>query len=137
MTVSELAALVGGQLVSGSDAAAKITGAAALAEAVQGEVTFFGNARYLPQLRASKASVALVPADFSEPVSAICIRCENPTLAFSIVVERFAPPPIRFAPGIHSTAVIGRDVQFGADVSIQPYAVVEDGASVGARTVIG
>ena len=137
ITVSELAALVGGQLVSGADAAARITGAAGLAEAEQGEVTFFGNARYLPQLRASKASVALVPADFAEPVSAICIRCENPTLAFSKVVERFAPPPIRFAPGIHPTAVIGRDVQVGAEVSIQPYAVVEDGASIGARTVIG
>lgn len=133
----ELAALVGGKLDLEADGSLKITGAAALAEAVQGEVTFFGNPKYLPQLRASKASAALVPADFSEPVSPICIRCENPTLAFSSVVARFAPPPVRFAPGVHPTAVIGSGVQLGADVSIQPYAVVEEGASIGSRTVIG
>jgi UDP-3-O-[3-hydroxymyristoyl] glucosamine N-acyltransferase len=137
MTVLELAALVGGQLDPQADGSVGISGAAALAEAVQGEVTFFGNPKYLPQLRSSKASAALVPAGFSESVSAICIRCENPTLAFSKVVARFAPPPVRFSPGVHPTAVIGSGVQLGAEVSIQPYAVVEDGASIGARTVIG
>lgn len=137
ITVSELAALVGGQLAAGADGTLVITGAAAISEAVQGEVTFFGNPRYLPQLRASKAAAVLVPADFSEPVNQVCIRCENPTLAFSQAVEKFAPPPLQFAPGVHPTAVIGRDVRLGNGVSIQPYAVVEDGVSIGSRTVVG
>ena len=137
ITVSELAALVGGQLASGADGSAKISGAAALAEALPGEVTFFGNPKYLAQLRTSRATVALVPLAFSEEVPALCIRCENPTLAFSKVVERFAPPPVRFAPGIHPTAVIAEGVQLGANVSIQPYAVIEKGASIGAGTIIG
>lgn len=136
-TVSELAALVGGQLASGADGSVKVTGVAAIAEALPGEITFFGNARYLPQLRVTKAAAALVPADFSEAVPPICIRCENPTLAFSKVIERFAPPPVRFAPGVHPTAVLGRNVQLGADASIQPYAVIEDDASIGARTTVG
>ena len=137
ITVSELAALVGGQLASGADGSAKISGAAALAEALPGEVTFFGNPKYLAQLRTSRATVALVPLAFSEEVPALCIRCENPTLAFSKVVERFAPPPVRFAPGIHPTAVTAEGVQLGANVSIQPYAVIEKGASIGAGTIIG
>lgn len=137
MTLAELAVLVEGRLAPGADGSAKISGAAALAEAVAGEVTFFGNPKYLPQLRASKASAALVPVTFSETVPPALIHCANPTLAFSKVAARFAPPPIRFAPGVHPTAVIGSGVQLGAEVSVQAYAVVEDGASIGPRTVIG
>ena len=137
ITVSELAALVGGQLASGADGSAKISGVAALAEALPGEVTFFGNPRYLPKLRASNATAALVPLAFAEQVPAICIRCENPTLAFSKAVEKFAPAPVRFAPGIHPTAVVAPGVQLGAGVSVQPYAVIEEGVSIGAGTIIG
>ncbi len=137
MTVSELAALVGGQLASGADGSAKISGAAALAEALPGEVTFFGNPKYLLKLRASKATVALVPLGFAEEVPAACIRCENPTLAFSKVIEKFAPPPVHFAPGVHPTAVVAPGVRLGAGVSIQPHAVIEAGASIGDGTVVG
>ena len=137
MTVSELAALVGGQLASGADGSAKISGAAALAEALPGEVTFFGNPKYLLKLRASSATVALVPLAFAEEVPAACIRCENPTLAFSKVIEKFAPPPVHFAPGVHPTAVVAPGVRLGAGVSIQPHAVIEAGASIGDGTVVG
>ena len=137
ITVSELADLVGGQLASGADGSAKISGVAALAEALPGEVTFFGNPKYLPKLRASRATAALVPLTFAEEVAALCIRCENPTLAFARAVEKFAPPPVRFAPGIHPTAVIAPGVRLGADVSIQPCVVIEEGVSIGAGTVIG
>lgn len=137
MTVSELAALVGGQLASGADGSAKISGAAALAEALPGEVTFFGNPKYLPKLRTSKATVALVPLAFAEDVPATCIRCENPTLAFSKVVEKFAPPTLQFAPGVHPTAVVAPNVKLGEGVSVQPHAVIEEGASIGAGTVVG
>ena len=137
MTVSELAALVGGQLASGADGSAKISGAAALAEALPGEVTFFGNPKYLLKLHASRATVALVPLAFAEEVPAACIRCENPTLAFSKVIEKFAPPPVHFAPGVHPTAVVAPGVRLGAGVSIQPHAVIEAGASIGDGTVVG
>ena len=137
ITVSELAAIVGGQLASGADGSAKISGVSTLAEARPGDVTFFGNVKYLPQLRASKATVALVPSAFSEEVAVLCIRCENPTLAFSKAVEKFAPPVVRFVPGIHPTAVIGPGVRLGAGVSIQPYAVIEDGVSIGEDTIVG
>ena len=137
ITVSELAALVGGQLASGADGSAKISGVSTLAEARPGDVTFFGNAKYLPKLRASKATVALVPLTFAEEVPALCIRCENPTLAFSKAVEKFVPPPVQFAPGIHPTAVIAPGVQLGAGVSIQPFVVIEEGVSIGEGTIIG
>jgi UDP-3-O-[3-hydroxymyristoyl] glucosamine N-acyltransferase len=137
MTVSELAAFVGGQLASGVDGSRMIHGAASLAEAGEGHVTFFANPKYLAQLRASQATVALVPMDFADAITPGCIRCENPTLAFSKVLERLAPPSIKFAPGIHPTAVVGTNVEIALGASIQPYAVIEDGARIGANSVIG
>lgn len=137
LTVQELAALVGGQFASGADAEKKITGVAAIAEAGENDLTFFGNAKYLPQLKACRAAAALVPADFAEEIPPIAIRVENPSLAFSKMVERFAPAPIRWEPGVHPSAVIGKNVKLGEGVSIQPFAVIEDGAEIGDRTVVG
>lgn len=137
ITVTELAALVGGQLFSGADGATKITGVAGLTEAVSGDLTFCTNAKYYPALRTTKATAAFVPMDCPESASVICIRCENPAGAFATFLKKIAPPPVVFAPGVHPTAVIGRDVKLGEGVSIQPYVVIEDGAEIGARTIIG
>lgn len=136
-TVQELAALVGGQFVSEADGSRPISGAAAIADAGEGHITFFGNAKYLPQLKASRATAALVPRDFAEPIGAIAIQVENPSLAFAQLLGKFAPAPIRFAPGVHPTAVVGRDVVLGENVSIQPYVVIEDGARIGSNCLLG
>jgi UDP-3-O-[3-hydroxymyristoyl] glucosamine N-acyltransferase len=137
ITVTELAALVGGQLFSGADGTARITGVAGLTEAVPGDLTFCTNAKYYPALRTSKATAAFVPMDCPESATVICIRCENPAAAFAAFLSRIAPPPVVFPPGVHPTAVIGRDVKLGEGVSIQPYVVIEDGVQIGDRTVIG
>ena len=114
-----------------------ITGVAGAREAGEGDVTFFGNAKYLAQLKTTRATAALVPKDFAEQIPAIAIRVENPSLAFAQLVAKFAPPPVEFAPGVHPSAVIGRDVILGERVSIQPFVVIEEGARIGAGTVVG
>jgi UDP-3-O-[3-hydroxymyristoyl] glucosamine N-acyltransferase len=50
---------------------------------------------------------------------------------------RVMPPPVKFAPGVHPTAIVSPTAKLGADVSIQPHAVIEAGVVVGDRTVIG
>jgi UDP-3-O-[3-hydroxymyristoyl] glucosamine N-acyltransferase len=134
-TLQELAAMAGGELLG--DPAQTITGAASLAEATTGEVTFLGNRRYLPLLRKSRASAAFVPQDFSERISAAQIRVADPAKAFEQIVLKLAPEPIVFAPGIHATAIIAANVKLGARVSIQPHAVIESGATIGDGTVVG
>jgi UDP-3-O-[3-hydroxymyristoyl] glucosamine N-acyltransferase len=136
-TVQELAALVGGQFASDADGSRVIRAAASISDAGDGHVTFFGNIKYLPQIKASRATAALVPLDFNETIPPIAIRVENPSLAFAQLLEKFAPAPIIFPPGIHSTAVVGRDVFLGKNVSIQPGVVIEDRARIGANSVIG
>jgi UDP-3-O-[3-hydroxymyristoyl] glucosamine N-acyltransferase len=136
LSLSELAALVGGQFAVEAGAV-EIRGIGSIREAGEGDVTFYGNQRYLAALKKCRASAALVPLDFQEEVPPVCVRVENPTLAFSRLIAHFAPPPARYEPGIHPTAVVGEGVEIGEGASIQPYAVLEPGARIGARTVVG
>ena len=125
----------GGELLG--DGTQKISGAASLAEATAGEISFFANPKYAAQLRKTRASAIFVPADFSEKTGQIQIRVANPVKAFEQVVMKFAPKPVTFSEGIHPTAVIDPSATIGKGVSLQPYVVVEAGATIGDRTVIG
>jgi len=134
-TLQELAKISGGELAG--DPSLEITGAASLAEATLGEISFFGNRKYIGLLRKTRASAVFVPTDFADPVAAAQIRVSNPTKAFEQVALKFAPKPIKLAPGIHSSAVVDPNAQLGQRVSIQPYAVIEAGARIGDDTIIG
>ncbi len=125
----------GGELVG--DASQVITGAASLAEATAGEISFYANPKYMPLLRKTRASAVFVPIDFTQETAAAQIRVDNPGKAFEQVVLKFAPKPIIFKPGIHPTAVIAADATLGTGVSIQPHAVIESGVTIGEGTVIG
>ena len=135
LTLQEIAKLCGGELTG--DPAHIINGAASLDEAVEGEVAFFNNPKYIPRLRNTRASAVFVPPDFSEEISAARIRVADPSKAFEQVVLKLAPKPIAFAPGIHSTAIIDPTAKLGARVSIQPHAVIEANVTIGDDTVIG
>ena len=134
-TLEELAARSGGELLG--DPAQVITGAASLPEATAGEISFFANPKYMPLLRKTGASAVFVPAVFNEEISAAQIRVANPAKAFEQVVRSLAPAPVRFAPGVHPTAVVSPEATLGARVSIQPHAVIEAGATIGDDTVVG
>jgi UDP-3-O-[3-hydroxymyristoyl] glucosamine N-acyltransferase len=134
-TLQELASMSGGELVG--DPKLNITGAASLAEATSGEISFFANRKYISLLRKTRASAVFVPPDFAEPVAAAQVRVSNPTKAFEQVVLKFSPKPITYTPGIHPSAIVERSVRLGERVSIQPHAVIEDGSQIGDDTIIG
>ena len=134
-TLEQLATMSGGELAG--DPGLKITGAASLAEATAGEISFFSNRKYVGLLRKTRASAVFVPPDFAEPISAAQIRVSMPAKAFEQVVLKFAPKPFTFTPGIHPSAIVDPSAQLGARVSIQPHAVIEAGAKIGDDTIIG
>src|SRR5438105_1811436 len=125
----------GGELVG--DPKLNITGAASLADASSGEISFFANRKYIGLLRKTRASAVFVPPDFAEPVATAQVRVSNPTKAFEQAVLKFAPKPITFASGVHPSAIVGSSVRLGERVSIQPHAVIEDGSQIGNDTIIG
>jgi UDP-3-O-[3-hydroxymyristoyl] glucosamine N-acyltransferase len=134
-TLREIASLTEGELVG--EPQRQIIGAAPLAEATEMEISFFGNPRYAAQLRSTRASAVFVPADFAEAITPDQIRVPNPAKAFEQMVQRFAPPAITFAPGIHPTAVLHDSATIGEGVSIQPYVVIEAEVEIGKGTVVG
>lgn len=134
-TLQELAALTGGELVG--DPSVVIDGVASLAEASEGKIAFFSNPKFLLQLRRTRASAVIVSPELKEPLAAAQIRVVDPQLAFEQIVSQFSPPPVRYEPGIHPTAVIAADAKLGARVSVQPHAVIEAGVTIGDDTVIG
>ena len=138
LPLSEIAALLGVAQPHSTAPCPPITGVASLEVAQRGELSFFANQKYLPSLRATSASVVLVPLDFTATVEGtILLRVADPSLAFADVVAQLIPPRATFAAGIHPTAIVSPEAEIDPSASVQPYAVVEAGACVGARVIIG
>ena len=125
----------GGELIG--DPALKITGAASLAEATSGEISFFVNRKYVGLLRKTRASAVFVQPDFAEQIAVAQIRVSNPAKAFEQIVLKLAPKPITLTPGIHPSAIVDPGAQLGERVSVQPHAVIEAGAKIGDDSIIG
>jgi UDP-3-O-[3-hydroxymyristoyl] glucosamine N-acyltransferase len=114
-----------------------IVGVASLDDANEGDLSFYGNPKYLKALRKSRATAVLVPHGFAEEVQAARVWVDNPAEAFAKLLEIFAPAPIRPVPGIHPSAIVAADAEIGAEVTIEAFAVIESGARIGVRTIIG
>ncbi|MCP5538668.1 MAG: UDP-3-O-(3-hydroxymyristoyl)glucosamine N-acyltransferase [Akkermansiaceae bacterium] len=139
ITLSDLAALVDGELLRG-DAAAVFSGIAALRDARQTDVSFYGNEKYAKDLAATRAGAVLVPrAEIEAPADTALIRVENPVTAFDRLVRKYGAPKPPFRPGVHPDAsVSGDEVRFDPEkVSIAANAVVEAGVWIGDGTRVG
>jgi UDP-3-O-[3-hydroxymyristoyl] glucosamine N-acyltransferase len=136
MRLREAAERVGGW-VAPENYEKLIVGVASLDDANEGDLSFYGNPKYLKALRKSHATAVLVPHGFAEEVRATRVWVDNPADAFAKLLEVFAPPPIRPELGIHPTAIVAADAELGAGVTIEAFAIVESGAQIGARSVIG
>lgn len=138
LTVSELVESLPARLASG-DPATAISGFAALADAESGDLSFFSDGRYRQDLAATKASVVLVPLEWSEfPKGAACLAVQNPSESFARLVDEFGPKRPVFQAGIHPSAVIGEHVTANLDrICVGAHAVIENGAQIGDGTEIG
>ena len=135
-TVRSLADHVGGTVL-GEDAGTLITGINDLRSAQPDQVSFLGNSKYEPDALASKAAAILVTAKDSERFTFTRIVVESPSAAFGKISALFAPQPVHYESGIHSTAVIAPSAVIGEGACIQAHAVIGTGVRIGARAVIG
>ena len=137
LTAAQIAEKVGGELVGNPKA--PVRGVESLRDAESDQLSFLGNPKYANQVGGSAAGVVLVPKDFDEsvPEERAWILCDDPSDAFSTVIDHFAPEPPTFAPGIHSAAVVDDTAEIARSATIGPCAVIEPGASIGENTVIG
>ncbi len=107
---------------------------AGIEDAGAGDLTFFANPKYAPELRRTGAS-AVILADGAEGAPCAMLRARHPYLAFAKAVELFADTH-RPASGIHRLADVAATAVVAPDASVGAFAVVDEGAHVGARTIV-
>ncbi|MFC1592582.1 UDP-3-O-(3-hydroxymyristoyl)glucosamine N-acyltransferase, partial [Candidatus Omnitrophota bacterium] len=104
-------------------------------EAKQGEITFLANSRYNQLLSQTQASAVITSRDVraaSQPL----IRVDNPSLAFTRIVNKLYPSKPVHPQGVHPAAIIAKNALLGNNVSVGAYAVVEENASIGDNSII-
>jgi UDP-3-O-[3-hydroxymyristoyl] glucosamine N-acyltransferase len=129
----EIREIVGGELFGDGDI--EIHGVAGIKEAQEGQITFVANNRYLSELEKTQASAIIVCEGLLCNGKSV-IQVKNPYLAWARIVDEFAPKPDSKTKGIHPTAIIGENVKFGNDVSIQAYSFIGDNVQIGDETII-
>ena len=136
VTAAAIAEQIGGELIG--DATVVITGVAPLDRAAGHELSIFSNTRYSEWFANTSAGVVLVSralADVSgTPMTRIIV--DKPVDAMVALLARFHRPDPR-VPGIHPTAVVSLTAVIGADVSVEPFAVIGDRVVLGDRAWVG
>ncbi len=134
----EIASIVGALRAAGSTSLL-IHDVASLAAARAGDLSFLGNTKYKSQVPGSAATVVLLPADYvGEPrVDQVFLYVDNPSVALARLCARVEqslwPKP---AAGIHPSAVVAASAKIDATAHIGPLCVVEEGAEIGAGSVL-
>jgi UDP-3-O-[3-hydroxymyristoyl] glucosamine N-acyltransferase len=134
LTCTQVAQLTGGKILNPSTLT--VGAVASLEIAQENQLSFLGNSKYAPQVKDSSAGITIIPDDYQPEDDKCYIVCENPSAAFSIIIDAFAPEPINFEPGIHPDASVAEDANIGTNCHIGPNAVVLGGATIGDNTVI-
>jgi len=132
-TLSEVAALVGGEVVGDGDTV--ITGVCGIKEAEAGDITFVANPKYLRLMQHTRASAIITGREVKWAPKPL-VRTENPSLAFATMMSLLAPAETRHPTGVSPKAILGERVTLGRGVAIQAFAVVEDDVAIGDRTII-
>jgi UDP-3-O-[3-hydroxymyristoyl] glucosamine N-acyltransferase len=122
--------------------------------AVEGEISFLANDKYLDALKTTQASAVLVKPDMDVPESVAAVRTKDPYAAMAVAIigiHGYRSHPrwgISDQASIHETALIGenaniapfatvaRDVRLGKNCTLYSGCYVADGARLGDDCVL-
>jgi len=133
MRLSAIASALDARLENGSPDT-EITGLNGIEQAGLGELTFVSNPKYGAAARSTKASAVIVAEDFPAIPTAM-LRAKDPYLAFARALELFHQP-LRYAPGVHPTAVVHSSVKIGRGAHLGPYVVIDEDVEIGDDAVL-
>lgn len=137
LTAQEIAEIVRGEISGNPETT--VTGVASLQDATNQDCSYLAHQKFLREFSNSKAGIILLPKNISHSNSfnTTLIFVENPQLAFLKILEIVAGEKKKTLSGIDPTAIIAKDAQLGAGVSIGPYTIIESEASLGEGSEIG
>ena len=131
--LSEIAKLVGGSVDEQyRNVAVKNLGN--ISNAVEGDLIFAVDG-YLEAAAQSKASSVLIPIG-TENFPLPSIEVADPRAAFARLLELFGKPKLNIKIGVSDRAYIGEGVKLGKDVTIMPFAMIDDSARIDDGAII-
>src|SRR5579863_691110 len=133
MKLSAIASALDARLENGSPDT-EITGLNGIEQAGPGDLTFVSNPKYAAAARSTKASAVIVAEGFPA-IPAAMLRAKDPYLSFARALELFHEP-VRYAAGVHPTAVVDGTAKIGHGAHIGPYVVIGEDVEIGANAVL-
>lgn len=144
LTIREIAQLTGAEPAAGAPLDRPIGNVATLDRAGPADLTFFDNAKYLPQLAATRAGACLTTPRFQMevPPHTIALCAKEPHRSFVAVLRELFPEALRpsslfDAKGVAPGSLIHPSARLENDATVDPGAVIGPRAEIGAGTVIG
>jgi len=131
--LSVIVAKLGGELV-GEDV--DISRLSSLANANEGDITFFTDSKYAAQLANTQASALIVSPQNQHLTSLPCIVTDNPYAYFAKVSELLNPVVIYNA-GVHASAIVAPTAKIPASCTVLERAVVGEHVVLGENVVVG
>ena len=153
-SAQQIAALLGGKITG--DANRQVWDVGSIETAKEGQLTFLCDAKYLPHLHQTGASVVLMTdsIEFTGETQATLIRVENARAAMgqllALVAKAMNPAkqgieqPCFISEGVTipedayvgAFAYIGKNVQLGKGVQIYPHTYIGDNVRIGDNTIL-
>ncbi|MFA7001662.1 MAG: UDP-3-O-(3-hydroxymyristoyl)glucosamine N-acyltransferase [Candidatus Omnitrophota bacterium] len=131
-TVRELAQLAGGTVVGEENL--EVQGITNIENPLAGHITFAQDPKGLKALEATDIACIIVPRNIpasSKPL----IQVDNPKLSWAKLLRVFYPAET-YSLSVSDKASVAKTAKIGARVTIEPFAVISDGAAVGDDAVI-
>lgn len=142
-STGQIAALVGGVVRTGDDAALQVSQIGPLEAAPIGSLTFLDNPKYLPALANTRAAAVICgPKNANTVPESVCaIIAEQPYRAFALAAAALFPSAMRpqpiDGPGIAAGAFVSETAKLEDGVTVEHGAVVGPEAQIGSGSLIG
>src|SRR3989338_2327359 len=101
--LKEIAKFINGELIG--DGELTINGINGVNEARDREISFLLDVKHESLINSTKASCVVVPKSVTKSYNKALIKVENPSIAFSKIIEFLLPDKIPHPKGIHPSAI--------------------------------
>lgn len=132
-TLKEIADLLGAEVIG--DSGILISGISGIKEAQRGDITFLDSAKYLEYVDKTNASAIITSLEIKNTSKPI-IKTDNSLFALTKLASLFSLQKDTVKRGVHPSAIVGKKVVIGPNVSIGPYVVIDDEVVIGQGCVI-
>lgn len=132
ITLKEIAERVGGEIIGHSDT--RIQRAAALASAVEGDISFFANRKYKKWLAGTKASAVVVGEPSKTPAAQLVVP--DPYYTFTRIMVMLHGHRQHPEFGISTKASIAESARWGEGCRVGDFVTLSEGATLGERCVV-